>query len=257
VKAGQVRNALKAYFPHPEYGIAFEVASATGFAANRRLDAVVMSLWPSRGLHLYGVKVARSDWRREKSNPAKAEELARFCHHFYLAAPANIVPASEVPPNWGLLEVDDGGRVHQTKAATLLKPEPPGYEFLAAVFRSIRREADPEMVDAALQSEREKLRVEHVERVEREVAARRERNEPDALAFRELIALLGVESVRGWFDRPGIIEAVRAVHKARIAGSLGRLRLLKGTLDATLRDIDAALEEFGIPDPIEEAKRAA
>jgi hypothetical protein len=254
--AGSVRNALKSHFPHPEYGLIFEVAQGTGMNANRRLDAMAMSLWPSRGLLLYGIeiKVSRSDWRREKANPAKAEELARFCHQFYIAAPNDVVPRDELPPNWGLLEVDDAGKVGVTKPAATLAPEPPGYQFLAAVFRAIRREADPEMVDAILRTERDKLQTEYADRVRRELDRRRAANEPDAAAWRKLCEAIGIDPFE-WLNRDKVIDAIRAVHGAGIAGSFGRLRSLRGTLSATLRDVDAAITEFAVPDPIEEATR--
>jgi hypothetical protein len=251
--AGTVRHALKGYFPHPEYGIVFEVAQATGFDANRRLDAMAMSLWPSRGLHVSGIeiKVARNDWRREKSNPEKAEQLARFCHYFYIASPTGVVPLSEVPANWGLLEVSDSGKIREAKAAASLKPEPVGYEFLAAVFRAASRGADPDTADATLQARREKLEAEFASRLQEELRNRRDTYKADAEAWREICVLLGAECTADrWFNRTGTVEAVRAVRRADIAGSYYGLRSLKETLATALHKVDAAISEFGIPEPV-------
>lgn len=256
--AGSVRQALKSHFPHPEYGIVFELAAATGYGANRRLDAMVMSLWPSRGLYLTGVeiKVSRNDWRREKGNPAKAEELARFCHHFYIAAPDDVVPVHELPANWGLLEVDDAGKVRVAKVAATLAPIAPGYPFLAAVFRSIRREADPEMVDAALQAERQKLRDEYEARRERSVkdalAHRDNAFEADAKAWRAFCATIGEEPAR-WMNRDGVIAAVRAVHCAGVAGAWAHLRKLRECLTPALAGVNTALTDLEVLTPKEEA----
>ena len=51
-------------------------------------DAVIMSLWPSRGLELHGVeiKVSRADWKREAADPAKAEAIAAYCDAGELAS---------------------------------------------------------------------------------------------------------------------------------------------------------------------------
>src|SRR6266850_716864 len=94
ITAAEVRAALKRYFAQPNYGIVFEVAKATGFNARRHLDAMAMGLWPSRGLTLMGIeiKVSRYDWRKERDEPQKAEELAKFCDYFCVAAPAGVVP---------------------------------------------------------------------------------------------------------------------------------------------------------------------
>ena len=45
-------------------------------------------VWPSRGLYLHGfeIKVHRNDWLRELKNPAKAEEIAGYCHFWWVVA---------------------------------------------------------------------------------------------------------------------------------------------------------------------------
>jgi hypothetical protein len=45
------------------HAVLFEVRNATGFDANRSIDAVTMTLWPSLGLELAGmeIKISRSD----------------------------------------------------------------------------------------------------------------------------------------------------------------------------------------------------
>jgi hypothetical protein len=47
-----------------------------------------MSLWPSRGIELHGIeiKVSRNDWLKELGDPAKADEIARFCDRWWVAA---------------------------------------------------------------------------------------------------------------------------------------------------------------------------
>lgn len=65
MRADAVRAALKRRYAQPECAVVFEVAQATGFSANRHLDAIAMELWPSRGLALHGIeiKVDLYDWQ--------------------------------------------------------------------------------------------------------------------------------------------------------------------------------------------------
>lgn len=89
-----------------EYALLPHVRDGAGFTAGRTIDAVAVSLWPSRGLtiHGYEVKCSRSDWLRELKEPAKADAAAAFCDHFSIvAADASIVADGELPPTWGLL----------------------------------------------------------------------------------------------------------------------------------------------------------
>lgn len=92
-----------AFMPH--------VRNAAGFDASRTLDALALHLWPSRGLVLHGyeVKVSRSDWLREVKDPAKAEAFCRLVEFFWIVAPAGVVKKGELPPTWGLIEVNGTG----------------------------------------------------------------------------------------------------------------------------------------------------
>lgn len=94
-----------------EYAFLTHVRSAAGFDANRTFDAVAVSLWPSRGLALdvFEVKVSRSDWQRELSKPAKAEDACAVADRFWIVAPAGAVRSGELPPKWGLIEVTGDG----------------------------------------------------------------------------------------------------------------------------------------------------
>lgn len=65
ITAADIEAALARIYSQPEWAILFDVGNATGGRATRRADAVAMSLWPSRGLELYGfeIKVSRADWK--------------------------------------------------------------------------------------------------------------------------------------------------------------------------------------------------
>ena len=125
-------------WPEGAYVMLPQCRSATGSGKIRTADAIGASVWPSRGLYLFGIeiKVSRSDWKRELANPAKAAAILRYCKYWYVAAPKGVVPVDEMPETWGLLEIDGRG-VKTTKAAPELTPEPLTIEFLCAVMRSL------------------------------------------------------------------------------------------------------------------------
>ncbi|WP_199902756.1 hypothetical protein, partial [Azospirillum sp. B4] len=57
ILTADIKAALRARYPAAEYALVFEVAEAVGMGAHRRADALVMSLWPSRGLTLQGYEI--------------------------------------------------------------------------------------------------------------------------------------------------------------------------------------------------------
>lgn len=119
-----------------------QVRNATGFnSTTRTADAMVMSLWPSRGIWLSGfeVKSSRSDWLSELKKPAKAEEIGRWCHYWWLvAANEDVVRGDELPEAWGLMVPDKSGKKLQVvKEAPKKNPQSIGFEFLASIFRNI------------------------------------------------------------------------------------------------------------------------
>lgn len=194
VTAAHLRASIKRRYPHPEFGSVFEVAQATGFAAHRHLDAIVMDTWPSRGLSIIGIEVKCSlhDWRRERKNPEKAEQLARFCDYFYIAAPAGLIPVSELPSAWGLLELDPNtAELFQKVGASKTPAEGVTKEFLAAIMRAANRPIDPEGLDFLLAARLAQLNTNFQDRVAREAARNSERATEDAKSSRKLMEMLG------------------------------------------------------------------
>lgn len=97
---------IAARYPSPEWAVFFEVANGTGWQAGRHADAVALGIWPSRGNVIIGFecKEYRSDWLREKKNPAKAEAVAAHCDLWYVVVASEaIAKADELPTPWGLL----------------------------------------------------------------------------------------------------------------------------------------------------------
>jgi hypothetical protein len=109
-----------------EYAFLTQVRDAAGFSGTRTLDAVTLSLWPSRGfeLHGYEVKVSRADWLRELHEPAKAEGfIARLDRFSLVVGDERIVEAGELPSLWGLLAVRAGRLVTVVQAPKLPRKE--------------------------------------------------------------------------------------------------------------------------------------
>lgn len=122
----------------PRYAYLPHVRSSAGFDAERTLDAVVMDLWPSKGLVLHGfeMKCSRSDWLRELKQPEKAATFVDRVDRFWIvAASDDIVQRDELSPSWGLLHVVDtptGPALRSARAAHRL----PSTEERRAVRRS-------------------------------------------------------------------------------------------------------------------------
>jgi len=118
-----------------EYALLPHVRDGAGFTSKRTLDAVAVSLWPSRGftIHGYEIKCSRSDWLRELKQPAKAEAAAAFCDRFSIVvSDRTIVHAGELPPTWGLL-APRGDKLATITEAPML----PGADHTRPIPRSI------------------------------------------------------------------------------------------------------------------------
>lgn len=105
-----------------EYAFLTHVRNAAGFDATRTLDALTLSLWPSRGMELHGyeIKCSRADWLREKADPGKAETFIQRLDRFSLVVTdPTYVADGELPPDWGLISVRNN-KLHTDVAAPKL-----------------------------------------------------------------------------------------------------------------------------------------
>jgi hypothetical protein len=137
--AGEVLRRLSlSKFKAPGHAMLSEVRNATGYASfARTADALVVSLWPSRGIWFAAVevKVSRSDWLRELVQPEKAEAISKYCEYQWVATPPGIVKLHELPVAWGLIEVTRN-KCDVVKEAPRRKAEPLRTDFVAAVLRN-------------------------------------------------------------------------------------------------------------------------
>lgn len=153
LRTEQVRAALRTRFCQPEWALFFEVADGTGASQRRWADAMAMNMWGSRGLALHGfeIKVSRSDWKRELANPAKAESIAGLCDFWHIVAPKGMIPFDELPPGWGLFEVDADLKVVQ-RVSGPKNPDPAAFtrSFVASLLRSAAK-VDESIIRGAIE----------------------------------------------------------------------------------------------------------
>jgi hypothetical protein len=137
---GELDDRLRVKFPAPEYAYFSGVRNATGYTHfARTIDGLAMGLWPSRGLELIGfeLKSSRSDWLREKKDPKKAHDIAKYCDRWYLViGEVEIVQAGELPPNWGLVIPHQKGLKILTEAPKLTAQDW-NRGFLASLIRCV------------------------------------------------------------------------------------------------------------------------
>lgn len=142
VTSADIRAALVLRYPAQSHALMFEVAPQTG-GGTRYADAVSVGLWASHGHAIEGfeIKVSRADWLNELKQPEKSEPVAKYCHRWWLACAPGIAMADELPPGWGMLELQAGGTLRVKVQATKREPVAITPGFFASL---IRRGAEPD-----------------------------------------------------------------------------------------------------------------
>ncbi len=127
---------------HPGDGwIVFEeLANSTGARVRGWADAAALGVWPSSRyeLHGYEIKISREDLKREIRNPSKADNIGRYCHHWWLViSDKKLMEGLVIPRPWGIL-------VPRNKILRVVRPSPRTRNprafdagFCAAMIRNI------------------------------------------------------------------------------------------------------------------------
>jgi hypothetical protein len=245
LNASDVIQALRVHYG-AGWVLLEQVGDTTGYGVSRHLDAVAISLWPSRGLEVHGieVKISRADAHRELSHPEKAEAIASRCDRFWMATPAGIIDAENlkrIAPSWGLLEVSGsaGHSVVKTRVqAGKHEPEPLDRTFVAALLRRV-----PIPTDAVRREIEESERTRLEANFDRRVADAVERathhleeiaKQAKVFAERTGIDLAGEQQEWHWLEAEGIAAAVLFLARQRGArwDSLGsRLEVTANTAE--------------------------
>lgn len=260
VTAGVIRAAMLKRWPATEYAIMWEVAPATGAARGRvrYADAVMMSLWPSRGLDLHGVeiKVSRQDWRRESMDPTKAERIAEYCDFWWLhVAPGVIQDLSEVPTAWGVRHFD-GTTWKTLREATRTEARACDRGFLASL---LRRADEARRADAYAVAER--MVAADREAYERRIAdevARRTRGNTNAIQAVEAFEAASGISLADYSmaaDAKEVGALVQAIRKAGLMTSWQGIQALRASALQFVENLDKGFAESGLTMEPEKTKR--
>jgi hypothetical protein len=116
--------------------------SRTGYDIDnpeQRLDAYAMNMYESQKFHTiaYEIKVSRSDFLHEIRNPLKRAQGLKLSNYFYFVTPKGLVKPEEIPPETGLIEVNDDLTSRVKVKAPYRETEPPTWKFVAALARRV------------------------------------------------------------------------------------------------------------------------
>ncbi len=248
--ASEVKSCIQDHFGTggERYAVLFEVRNGTAFKANRSVDAIVMSLWPSLGMELWGIeiKVSRGDWLRELKAPEKASEVFAYFDRWFLVAPADVAKPDELPEPWGWM-VPEGGKLRKVRDAALNpSTKQVDRDFLAALLRRTAKTDDAfvnKQVSTALEAQRKNYDAE----VERRVLERQGHIRAAAEEWAKVQELLK-EKDSGFIYQPDVIAALRVLMKSGVAGSYGGLRGLLAEARRVQDNLLNIAAELGLPD---------
>lgn len=252
MKATEVCAVLSKYYSHPEWAILFEVADSTGARHTRFCDAIAMSLWPSRGLHLHAmeIKVNRYDWtKNERDNPEKAEKFYSLCDFFWLVTPEGIVQPGELPATWGHKIITADRKLVLAKEATQnMEAKPISKLFLASLMRSGAKDAE---VRAAglIEHERAKLEEEIAQRVEREMRHKTPSHWSELeKKYNDLLASMGLDPKDFTYhtDMSDVGKAYKILKTAGLGGMYESIKYLHSNLVEQEAKTREAMALFGV-----------
>jgi len=244
--SSDIVKALRVRYPSTAYALLEQVGNGTGASCNRWADVLVMSLWPSRGLNITGIeiKVSRSDWISELNDPAKADAVAKYCDFWCLAIPKGpkIVLSGELPPPWGLIEIDDTGKAKHVKDGERLTPTALDRTFVAAVMRRAQDQVTPEAEFKRVRDEGRKAGIaEERDRLDYE-RQQMQKEIDDCRAFEKASGVI----LRNTWNHGAIGEAVKSVlrgehrhQKELLKGLLKSAETIRENIAATLVKLDA------------------
>lgn len=112
----------------------------------RYLDLWVLELSPASGMmaHAVEVKISRTDWLRELKLPLKRRPAEACSNFMWAAAPLGLIKPEELPPFWGLMEIDPDAihayeRVKMTHPADHRDKARPSWAFVGSALATYIR----------------------------------------------------------------------------------------------------------------------
>lgn len=244
-----IRAAILKTFARPEWAVMFEVAPATGYSHSKQryADAVMMSLWPSRGLDLHGVeiKVSRSDWKREAADPTKAERIAAYCDYWWVfVAPGVIHDLAEVPTPWGVREFD-GKKLKTIREATRTEAQPIDRGFLASLLRR-NDESGQRDISADVAKAVDEIRAGDERRIKSEIEMRTRRADEiiaQEKAFAEASGL-NLSQLAYHSNIKEVAAMLKCLLESGVQGQYSSLNYLASNFRTTADKIDKALADY-------------
>jgi flagellar biosynthesis/type III secretory pathway protein FliH len=239
-----ISELLAVRYAPPAWAYLPQVRNGTGYQRStiRTADGLAMSLYPSRGIDLYGfeIKVSRSDWHHELANPEKAEHFFGICDYWWVVAPKEIVLLEEVPATWGFMSV--GKKIKVEKQAPRLQPKQMDRLQLAAIFRNLQENFSPEaQIEAAEERGVAEGRKEGAD-VMKSLNDQIKKYQKSIDAFGRASGV----SIYSWDSEERLREigkAVNIVLTGQDTQILGRLKYLRDQMKTLLDRCDEALEE--------------
>jgi hypothetical protein len=236
--SSDVRACIQANFGlnGEQYAVLFEVRNGTAWRANRSVDAVVMGLWPSLGMELWGmeIKVSRGDWLREARDPAKASEVFNHFDRWFLVAPEGVAKPDEVPQPWGWYVPKDGKLWKIREAAKNPERKPVDNHFLAALMRRVAKTDDAfitSAVEAALRNQRREFDVE----LDKKTLTRLGELKEDAERWIKLRSLLKSKP-DDYIYQPDVVAALQVLLKVGVTKSYTGVRSLMAAVERAQKD---------------------
>lgn len=209
------------YAPSDGWHIFTEVGQ--GGTGNRRLDALALSAWRSRGYETHGieVKASRGDWLSEVKDPAKQKWWMDRVDRFYLVAPTHVCNRDELPKGWGLLRYQNDGSLRKVHESNLPGSPTKDGAFIGILARRVQRAFERTPAAQELEQAKEEGYEKGYKRGKQDAGGRRyERMKEDRdhleAAFKRFEEAVGVNIIRwmGEIDED-VLEAVKIIHEAR------------------------------------------
>lgn len=242
----RIRAAMRSKYTSDGWALLFEVPNATGFSKSRSADAMAVSLWPSRGIDVYGFefKASRSDWLRELKEPAKAEAFAVYCDYWTLCVTdKEVVKKSELPPKWGL-QVLSGDSLKTVVQPDRLEAKEWPKTFLAAVLRAATQ-GPMKAAEAEIRNAEYKARAAAMEQARKD-EERHHKHLQESLdeitkQVTEFERVTGVNVVGSGWRTQGMTELAKAVSLLNGA-TLEEARKWASNAARSMRDVAEAIE---------------
>jgi len=105
-----------------------------------RVDFWAMSCWESNNFDRisYEIKISRGDYLNELKQPQKRDFALAISNYFYFVTPPGLISVDELPPECGLIELSESGKLRTIKKAPRRNPQFAfSWSFMAALGRNI------------------------------------------------------------------------------------------------------------------------